>query len=184
MVIREVRTVDGLGRIILPTAFKMALGLEKAKIYNFDACGTGDTFVFSTLTDLILGNNESPNIIKVKTAISQLRDRALKTAHQLRLDKVMLAPTPFCDDMGFLRAGFAAQTVTMLPSEEASHYEDLLRKEPDFPKLLISGEIKNSPLRRFLPQTWKNINTPADTHERLTPQFFDMIVNFIVELCV
>ena len=39
MVIREVRTVDGLGRIILPTAFKMALGLEKGDKVNLRIVG-------------------------------------------------------------------------------------------------------------------------------------------------
>jgi hypothetical protein len=160
-----------------------ALGLDKAKIYNFDACGTGDTLIFSTLTDLILGNSDNPNAIKIKSNINQLRNHALETAHYLRLDKVMLAPTPFCDDMGFLRAGFAAQTITLLPSSEAEQYEEVLRKYPEFNKLLISGEIKKSPERKFLPQTWKIMNTPADTPDRLTPQNFDQIVNFIIELC-
>ena len=158
-------------------------GLEKAKIFNFDACGTGDTFIFSTITDLVLGNNDNPNISKVKNEIRQLRNHTLETANLLRLEKFLLAPTPFCDDMGFLRAGFAAQTITMLPSEEASQYEEILRKHPDFYKLLISGKIKNAPERRHLPQTWKNINTPADTPDRLTCQYFDQTVNFIVELC-
>ena len=36
-------------------------GLEKVKIFNFDACGTGDTFVFSTITNLVLANNDGPN---------------------------------------------------------------------------------------------------------------------------
>lgn len=158
-------------------------GLEKVKIFNFDACGIGDTFVFSTITDLVLGNNDSPNIDKIKKDIYQLRNHVLETAHNLRLDKVLVAPTPCCDDMGFLRASLAAQTITMLPSAEASQFEDVIRKHPEFYKLLISGEIRKSPLRRLLPTTWRNMNTPADNPERLTPQFFDQVVNFIVELC-
>jgi len=158
-------------------------GFEKAKIFNFDACGTGDTFILSTITDLVLGNNDRPNIQKLKEGISQLKNRALEITHNLRFDKVLLAPTPFCDDMGFLRAGFAAQTITMLPSEEASQFEEILRKYPEFSNLLVSGEIKKSSFIRLLPQTWKNMNTPADTLERLTPQFFEQIINFIVELC-
>ena len=158
-------------------------GLDKVKIYNFDSCGTGDTFVFSTITDLILVNRDNPNIGKIKETIRQLRNYALETAHHLRLDKVLLAPIPFCDDMGFLRAGFASQTITMLPAAEASQYEEVLRKYPEFTKLLISGEIKTSPERRRLPTTWRNLNTPADTPARLTPQHFDDVVNFIVGLC-
>jgi len=158
-------------------------GLGKAKIFNFDACGTGDTFIFSTITDDILGNSVNPQLGILKDAIRNLRNHVLETANILRLDKLLLAPTPFGDEMGFLRAGFAAQTITVLPSDEASQYEEILRKHPDFSKLLISGEIKTSPQRRHLPATWRNLNTPADTPARLTPQSFEQIVSFIVELC-
>jgi len=161
-----------------------AWGLEKAKIYNFDACGNGDTFIFSTITDSVLKNSNSPNIAKVKTEIQNLRNHALKTTDSMRLDKVLLAPTPFCDDMGFLRAGYAAQTITILPSNEAVQFEEVLRKNPGFANLLISGEIKNSPERRNLPVTWKNMNNAGDTLSHLTPQFFKQVVNFIVELCM
>jgi hypothetical protein len=160
-----------------------AWGLEKARIFNFDACGTGDTFILSTITDSILGNSDRPNIHKLKENIRLLRNHALQTSNNLRLEKVLLAPTPFCDDMGFLRAGFVAQTVTMLPSEEASRFEDVLCTRSDFSNLLISGEIKKTDSMRFFPQTWKNLNTPADTPERLTPQFFEQMINFMVELC-
>jgi len=158
-------------------------GLEKAKIYNFDTCGTGDTFVLSNMADSILEKTDSPGIQKIKTDMQNLRYHALKTAHFLNLEKVLLAPIPFCDDMGFLRAGFAAQTITILPSEDASKYEALLRSRPEFTDLIVSGGIKNSPEKRHLPVTWKNMNTPADTIDRLTPQFFDQAVNFMVELC-
>jgi len=157
-------------------------GLDKAKIFNFDSCGTGDTFVISTITDLILGNSDNPNITKLKDSIRLLRNHTLETTHQLRLDKVLLAPIPVCDDVGFLRAGFAAQTITMLPAAEASHYEEILRKYPEFSKLLISGEIKTSAERRHLPVTWRNINTPADTPDRLTPQYFEQVTDFITAI--
>jgi hypothetical protein len=158
-------------------------GLEKAKIYNFDACGCGDTFIFSTITDSVLKKGSSPNIIKVKSEIQNLRNHALKTAGDLRLDKILLAPTPFCDDMGFLRAGYAAQTITVLPSNEAAQFEEVLRKYPEFANLMVSGEIKTSPERRNLPITWKNMNNAGDTISRLTPQFFEQVVSFAVELC-
>jgi hypothetical protein len=158
-------------------------GLEKTRIFNFDACGAGNTFILSTTTDLILKNSEKPNIRTIKKNIGALRDRALETAHSLKMDKVLLAPTPFCDDMGFLRAGLAAQTITILPGEEASQYEALLRKRPEFGSLLISGEIKNSTERRHIPETWRSLNKSTDTHLRLTPQFFEQVVRFAVELC-
>jgi hypothetical protein len=158
-------------------------GLEKAKIFNFDACGIGDTFIFSNLTDSVLGSSDRPHIIKLKNDMQNLRNHALQAAGTLSLEKFLIAPVPFCDDMGFLRAGFSVQTVTILPSEEASQFEEILRKYPEFTKLLITGEIKKSPEKRHLPVTWKNMNNVADTPQRLTPQYFDTIVNFMVALC-
>ncbi|MDR0322967.1 MAG: M28 family peptidase [Treponema sp.] len=160
-----------------------AWGFEKAKIFNFDACGTGDTLVFSNTADAILKSGDSPNVLKIKTGIQQLRYHALETASLIQFEKFLIAPAPVCDDMGFLRAGLAAQTVTMLPSEEADQFEEVLRKYPEFTDSLLSGGIKNSSSRRFFPATWKNLNGPADTPSRLTPQHFEKTVNFIVELC-
>jgi tetrahydromethanopterin S-methyltransferase subunit F len=157
-------------------------GLEKAKIYNFDACGIGDTFIISTTTDHILKNSDRPNIKELRKTVNQLRDHALFTANNLRLDKVLLAPTPFSDDAGFLCAGFAAQTVTILPAQEASQYESLLRNRPEFADIIISGKIKEPCERRNLPETWRNLNNVNDSPSRLTPQFFEQTVQFIAGL--
>ena len=162
-------------------------GLEKAKIFNFDACGTGNVFIISTTTDIILKtsgqNSVSLNIRKVIKNIASLRDHALETAQKLRLERVLLAPTPFSDDVGFLRAGLAAQTVTMLPANEANQYEALLRDRPDFGNLIISGEVKAPAEYRRLPETWRSLNNAQDTSSRLTPEYFNMFVNFVVGLC-
>ena len=158
-------------------------GLEKARIYNFDACGCGSAFVLSTTTDHILKNNEKPNIKNIRTKIKNLRDHALETANLLRLKKILMAPTPFSDDVGFLRAGFAAQTVTMLPLEEANHYEALLRTRGDFADVIISGKVKEPKEKLNLPETWRSLNSSLDKSSRLTPQYFEQIVDFIVELC-
>jgi hypothetical protein len=161
-------------------------GLEKAKIYNFDACGAGSVFIFSTTTDLILKsgseNDSYSHLHKVRESTSSLRDHALETAENLRLDRVLLAPTPFSDDVGFLRAGLAAQTITMLPINEAEQYEALLRDRPDFGNLIISGEIKNPAEHRRLPETWRSLNNAQDTPLRLTPQYFETVVRFMAGL--
>jgi len=157
-------------------------GLEKAKIYNFDACGAGNSFLFSTTTDIILKDSENPNIGNLRNTIRHLRDHALETANQMRLDKVLLAPTPFSDDVGFLRAGLAAQTVTMLPENEATQYETLLRGRPDFADLIISGKVKEPGEYRHLPETWRSLNNAGDIPSRLTPEFFEMFVDFVIRL--
>jgi len=157
-------------------------GLKNVKIYNFDSCGRGGVFIISTTTDHLLKDSQSPNIQNLSKSIRHLRDHALETANLLRLDKVLLAPTPFSDDAGFLRAGLAAQTVTMLPAEEADQYEALLRSRLDFADTIISGKVKEPKERRSLPETWRSLNSASDTPSRLTPEFFEKVVQFIIGL--
>jgi len=157
-------------------------GLEKAKIYNFDVCGAGNAFIFSTTTDAILKTSDNPGIVNVRNSIRNLRDYALVTANNLRLNRVLLAPTLFSDDVGFLRAGLAAQTITILPEKEADQFEALIRSRPEFVDLMISGKVKEQNEYRRLPETWRILNGPADVSSRLTPEYFDQFVKFILQL--
>ncbi|MCL2266499.1 MAG: M28 family metallopeptidase [Treponema sp.] len=181
--IKAGETLEDQGSFSLAKKIK-SWGLEKARIYNFDCCGAGEVFIISTITDRILKDSGRPNIEKIRRDVKHLRDHALATADSLRFDKVLLAPTPFSDDVGFLRAGLASQTITILPAQEAEKYEALLRRQPDFADLIISGRIKMPEEKRNLPETWKNINNAGDTPSRLTPQHFSRIVGFMAELCV
>jgi hypothetical protein len=158
-------------------------GLGDARVYIFDACGTGDTLIISGTADYFLRNDERPGIFRTKQLINGLRDHALDTARYLRMDRVLLVPTPFSDDAGFLRAGIPAQTITILPAKEAGPYASLLRKRPDFPERLINGEVRQGADRLSIPETWRCLNGPSDSHLRLTPEFFDRVVRFAAELC-
>jgi len=180
--LKKGESFEDQGSFSLAREMKM-WGLEKARIYNFDTCGAGNAFLISTTTDHILENSERPNIKKVSKKIKQLRDHALATTDILRTEKVLLAPAPFSDDAGFLFAGLASQTVTILPGSEAEKYEALLRVRPEFIDLIISGKAGEPDNRKYLPETWLNLNNAGDTPSRLTPQYFDQIVRFMVELC-
>jgi hypothetical protein len=160
-----------------------AWGLGGARIFNFDACGSGETFVVSSTADYILGNDRRPGIRRVRQDIRNLREYALKTARLLRLNQVVVAPTPFSDDAGFLRAGLPAQTITMLPFTEASSYLSLLRRRPEFTGLLVARTETGASARRLIPETWRCLNSPADSHARLTPENFSSLVRFAVGLC-
>jgi len=70
----------------------------------------------------------------------------------------------------------------MLPENEASHFASLLRNHPEFVDMLISGSIKDDADRQNIPETWRAINGPEDTPTRLTPEHYDRIVRFAVEL--
>jgi hypothetical protein len=112
-----------------------------------------------------------------------LREKAANTARFLRFKKTLLAPTPFSDDAGFLQGGIPVQTITMLPTAEADIFESVLSGHPDFADMIIGGTIKDSDNRKLLPQTWRCLNTESDTHLRLTPEHYERIVRFAVELC-
>jgi hypothetical protein len=160
-----------------------AWGLGDARIFNFDACGTGDTFIFSSTTDYLLRHDRRPGSRRARQTLEGLREQAADTARFLRLSKVLSVPTPFSDDAGFLRAGIPAQTVTMLPAAEAIPYASLLRQRPGFADILFSNTPPQTADRLLVPETWRCINSPRDSHLRLTPEFYDRIVRFAVELC-
>jgi hypothetical protein len=120
---------------------------------------------------------------KIRASIQELREKALTAARDLRMEKVLLAPTPFSDDAGFFRAGLAAQTITMLPSEECTHLVSTLRRNPRFADALISREEQELHYRRLIPETWRSLNSSSDSHLRLTPQHFKTVVRFAEALC-
>ena len=166
-------------------AYTLAYGLketefENARIFNFDACGTGDTLIISTTAEYLL-KNESSSVIR--SSMKDLQKYALDTASDLRMIKALLAPTPFSDDAGFLRAGIAAQTITMLPSAECAALVAILRKTPNFADVLVNQGLRNQYNHRMIPETWRICNSPGDSHLRLTPENFKTVMRFAEALC-
>jgi hypothetical protein len=156
-------------------------GLRHGHFYIFDACGSGDTLIISTMADYLMKNETGMGSLRTRHEVKGLRDRALKCARTLVMDRVLLVPTPFSDDAGFLRAGLAAQTITVLPGMEASSLASLLRTKPELTDALVSRDAQDT---RFpLPPTWRRLNGPGDIPARLTPQHFKRVVKFACELC-
>ncbi|MCL2473198.1 MAG: M28 family peptidase [Treponema sp.] len=158
-----------------------SLKMENARIYNFDACGTGDTLVISTTLEYLLKRERSGG--KLRDSVAELRKLALDTARGLGLKKVLLAPTPFSDDVGFFSAGLAAQTITMLPSSECIQLVAELHKNQNYAEALISAELRKSSSIKSIPETWRCFNSPSDSHLRLTPQNFQTVIRFAGALC-
>ncbi|MDR0387048.1 MAG: Zn-dependent exopeptidase M28 [Treponema sp.] len=156
-------------------------GLGRNRFYIFDACGAGDTLVISTTADRLMQDEGGIGIAKTMRQVRLLRNRALEASRRLAMEKVLLAPTPFSDDAGFLRAGIAAQTFTVLPGAEAAQLAILGRKT-GFAEALISREAAPH-FSRYIPETWRTLNGPADGFVRLTPEHFTRIVRFACELC-
>jgi hypothetical protein len=163
-------------------------GLGENRFYIFDACGAGDTLIISTTADHLMKDEADKTyalagigLAKVRRQVQALRNHALEAARHLVMEKVLLAPTPFSDDAGFLRAGIAAQTITALPAAEAAQLA-ALRYKSGLAEALVSREAHiRSPF--LLPETWRSLNGPGDIFGRLTPKHFGLVVRFACELC-
>ncbi|MCL2558037.1 MAG: M28 family metallopeptidase [Treponema sp.] len=178
----ELRTGQG---ICEQGAYSLALklrrlGLGAARVFNFDACGTGETFVVSSTADYLFQKTPERAMSAKGRRMKALREKVFQTARALGTSHVLSAPTPFSDDAGFLQGGIPSQTITMLPSSEAAPFASLLRNRPAIADAIIFGSAS---ARRFFPETWRRINGPEDTLPRLTPENFDRIARFAVELC-
>jgi hypothetical protein len=181
----ELGSGEGLtdqGSYSLARSLKNA-GLGTARIFSFDACGAGDTLVISTAADELLKTEEGAGIRRARKRVRELREAALEAARNLGLDKVLLLPTPFSDDAGFLRGGIAAQTITVLPQEEAFRFATLIRRRPGFGRALLSREQMEGRDLSLIPETWRTLNGPEDSRLRLTPRHYHRIVRFAAALC-
>ncbi|MCL2601295.1 MAG: M28 family peptidase [Treponema sp.] len=171
--------------IVEQGAYKLAQELKQlgtaAQIFCFDACGTGDTLVISTTAEHLL--KKEGNGKNLQRSVKALQMLAHNTAINLGMEKVLLAPTPFSDDAGFLRAGLAAQTITMLPAAECAHLVAELHKSPDLAGALINAELRQTCRAHAIPETWRNLNGPRDSLLRLTPQHFRAVIRFAQALC-
>jgi hypothetical protein len=159
-------------------AYSLALYLKeqgrgKSRVYCFDACGAGDTLIVSTAADHLLKNREGQAAALCRR-VQALRSEALRIAREARIEKVLLLPTPFSDDAGFLRAGIAAQTITVLPQKEAAAFASLVRTRDEAASSLVSGPSD----RRLLPETWRSLNGPGDSPLRLTAEHWKQVVLF------
>jgi hypothetical protein len=167
-------------------SYSLAINLRKtemgnARFFNFDACGVGDTLIISTTAEYFLKNETGG--IKIRASIKDLREDALKTARNLAMEKVILAPTPFSDDLGFLQAGVGAQTITMLPSEECNSLISTMRGDSRFTEALVNHNRQNLINSSKIPATWRSFNSPRDSYITLTPEHFRTVMRFAEELC-
>jgi hypothetical protein len=159
-----------------------ASGLGRPEVFIFDACGSGDTLIISTTAEHLLKNESRDGGARARNLLRQLRSRALETTRRLHMKRVCLIPTPFSDDAGFLRAGLAAQTITVLPADEAAAFATLLRNTPAYTDALFKHDAPNLD-QSLIPQTWRRLNGPDDTRPYLTPQHFSEVTRFIRGLC-
>jgi hypothetical protein len=163
------------------------LGLEATRVFPFDACGAGDTLIISTAAEKLLQHSAASFSEKENSAtamikrIHVLRDLALKAADKAYIEQTLLLPTPFSEDAGFLRAGIAAQTITVLPQMEAAAFSSLARTKEEIAGAILTGFPEAD--RRRIPETWRSLNGSGDSLLRLTPAYWKKVVGFIRALC-
>ena len=141
-------------------------GMGNSSIFSFDACGTGDTLIISTASDELLKKESGEGAATARRKAQTLRRTALEAARIARLEKVLLLPTPFSEDAGFLLSGMTAQTITVLPHNEAALVQS--NKNAFF----------SNNDRRLIPETWRCLNGPGDSPLRLTPEHWKIIPSF------
>jgi hypothetical protein len=186
-------------------AYALALYLKEnnfdGKVFIFDACGTGDTLIVSTAADTLLRSTAAGGPASFRRRVQELRSSALEAARDAGIEKALLLPTPFSDDAGFFRAGLCAQTITVLPSGEAAAFSALVRRQggrgqnsdhrqsggrgqsgshgqSGAARSLLSSAVPPPADRRLIPETWRNLNGPADSHIRLTTEHWKKVVAF------
>jgi hypothetical protein len=181
------------GKLLRQGSYSLAKSLKAAPVnapvsgfYIFDACGRGDTLVISTTAETLLKNLHSERAARLRKSVTELRTHALEAARNTNIGKLMLLPTPFSDDAGFFRAGLAAQTITVLPSDEAAVFAQAARADSlNIHALVNSGaERTRNKLKPsfYHPQTWRLLNSPNDQTSTLTPEVFGLIENYAVAL--
>jgi hypothetical protein len=158
-------------------------GFGEADFFIFDCCGTGDTLIISTTVDHLLKEREGPGAEKMRRALARERERVLEAVRNLFLDRIILAPTPFSDDPGFLKAGIAAQTITCLPSSEAEALARALRRRPELLDYLLRRNAEKNADLSFFPPVWRRINSPGDSERYLTPEYFNQAERLACALC-
>ena len=158
-------------------------GLEAGSFFIFDACGRGDTLIISGTARHLLKNFHSGEAAPLKNRLRQLQQRAISAAKNSLAGQFLLLPTPFSDDAGFLRAGMAAQTITVLPAKEAADFSVIVRRNDLYINALISGEQRRRRGIEHIPMTWRMLNGPEDTAARLDGNNFENVVQFAIELC-
>ncbi|MDR0585704.1 MAG: Zn-dependent exopeptidase M28 [Treponema sp.] len=180
-------------------AYALAFYLKEnrldGKIFTFDACGSGDTLIISTAADTLMRDAAGSRTAAFRRRVRELRTTALEAARAAAIKKVLLLPTPFSDDAGFFRAGLCAQTITVLPAGEAAAFSALVRRQGGFmqnggaeqiagggqsgaARSLLSSAVPPPGDRRLIPETWRSLNGPGDSHIRLTTEHWKKIVAF------
>jgi len=180
----EIKPGEGIrtqGSYILACVLKDTR-LAGADFFIFDACGRGATIVISTLADYLIKKGLSGGAPQLKKKFGDLRNRAVIAAGRGVSNKVILMPTPFSDDAGFLAAGIAAQTITALPDSEAALFIQLSRSNPLYIKGLINRKFSAGINPAFLPETWRQLNSPADTKDKLDFRAAKGIIKLITAL--
>jgi hypothetical protein len=149
-----------LGKVLLRRS-----GRGFGRVFNFDSCGRGDTFIVSTTPERLLKKANGIRAAQITSSLTLLRVRALAAAHKAGIERLVLAPTPFSDDAGFLLAGLPVQTITVLPADEAALFTQATRGKSN-----------------WTPPTWRLINSPLDATDTLTEKNFPAVKKLMYAL--
>jgi len=175
-------------------SFQLAHLFREKKINNciffvFDMCGIGDTLI-SGRAGLQLLKLKYDSEVRYKKMYedmfhfsSSLSDLFL----QFRDGEFFNLNSLFSDDLGFLLNRYPSLQISVLPYEQAAlmkqKYFNI--KDEDWGKVLekgmLSEEYKNF-LKPLLPKSWDSNHQKNDSVDKLDPEAFEIIDEFIFEL--
>ena len=179
-------------------AYALGSGLRKLKmteddIYVLDATGRGDTLVLSTAC--VAKKKHAARPAALDARLAALHESATRIAQDAATGSWMTLLTPYSDDAGFLASGIAAQVVTVLPrlesetltralAESASDgavraQTGLRREEIERAVSLNRKRPDGSPLEEIIPETWRLMQTPADSARTLPSDAFSLMARFL-----
>ncbi|MDR3301893.1 MAG: Zn-dependent exopeptidase M28 [Spirochaetaceae bacterium] len=158
------------------------IDIAEADFFVFDACGRGDTLIISTATDNLIRGETGIGAAQLQETLRRLHTKAQAAADRIFGTKHFSMPTPFSDNAGFLRAGLAAGTITLLPEKEALDFARMSRVNSDYAEALVNSKFSASVDAAHIPRTWHLINSPDDTIEHLNLEIFPKMIKFAIRL--
>jgi hypothetical protein len=164
-------------------SYLLARGLKntdiaQADFFVFDACGRGDTLIISTAADNLIKSETGFAAAHIQQKLRKLHSKANAAADRIFDAKHLSLPTPFSDNAGFLRAGLAAGTITLLPEKEASDLARISRINSNYAGALVNSKFRAYVDTAHIPLTWRLMNSPDDTIEHLNPEIFSKMIKF------
>ena len=153
---------------------------EAPEVVVLDVAGRGDTVLVSE-SAVALARERAARLggsDETAAATEELRARTLAALSEAGL-RVLSAPLPYSDDLGFSAAGVPCVVLSVLPAAEADAYAAAVRARP--PRRSDWTSIRAAAGPAF-PPTWELLHTPSDTADKVDPASLALVARSLEAL--